>query len=227
MARKNAVKPTTIRKRNSTSHAAYDLLLTAIQSGKLAPGSRLVEIELADEFGISRTPVREAIKRLESQGLVTREANQGAIVTKLDHIRTVELYLVREVLEGVAARLAATLGTEAELDVLRMMVDDDRRFIDRPEELVGRNQRFHKQIQLTARNHLLNDILDNMGVSQILMTGTTSVVKSRPVELLNEHDAIVAAIIARDPDKAEALARLHVRNSFAARLKLYAEHPEK
>jgi DNA-binding GntR family transcriptional regulator len=227
MARKRDAKPTSIKQRSSTSHAAYDLLLTAIQTGKLTPGSRLVEIELADEFGISRTPVREAIKRLESQGLVTREANQGAIVTKLDHIRTVELYLVREVLEGVAARLAATLGTEAELDVLRMMVDDDRRLLDKPEALVERNQRFHKQILLTARNRLLNDILDNMGVSQMLMTGTTFVVKSRPAELLNEHEAIVSAITARDADKAEALARLHVRNSFSARLKLYAERSEK
>lgn len=225
MTKKSAVRPTTNKQRNSTGHAAYGLLLAAIESGKLAPGDRLLEIELAQQFGISRTPVREAIKRLETQGLVTRESNQGAIVTKLDHIRTVELYLVREVLEGVAARLAATLGTDAELGVLRAMVSEDRRFLDKPEALVERNRRFHKQIQLTARNHLLNEILDNMRVSQILMIGTTSVVKSRPADLLDEHDAIVAAIVARDPDRAEAVARLHVRNSFAARLKLYAEHP--
>lgn len=227
MAKKSAARPVANKQRNATSHAAYALLLAAIENGKLAPGSRLLEIELAEQFGISRTPVREAIKRLESQGLVTREPNQGAIVTKLDHIRTVELYLVREALEGIAARLAATLGTEAELDVLRIMVADDRRFLDKPEELVERNRRFHKQIQLTARNHLLDEILDNMRVSQILMTGTTKVVQSRPAELLDEHDAIVAAIIARDPDRAEAAARLHVRNSFAARLKLYAEHSTK
>jgi DNA-binding GntR family transcriptional regulator len=106
-------------------------------------------------------------------------------------------------------------------------VAEDRRFLKEPEQLVERNRRFHKQIQLTARNHLLNEILDNLRVSQILMTGTTKVVQSRPAELLDEHDAIVAAIIARDPDRAEAVARLHVRNSFAARLKLYAEHSTK
>jgi DNA-binding GntR family transcriptional regulator len=124
-------------------------------------------------------------------------------------------------------RLAATLGTDAELGVLRAMVSDDRRFLEKPEELVERNRRFHKQVQLTARNHLLNEILDNMRVSQILMIGTTSVVKSRPADLLDEHDAIVAAIVSRDPDRAETYARLHVRNSFAARLKLYAEHKVK
>src|ERR1700712_1833033 len=125
MAKKIAARPVANKQRNATSHAAYGLLLAAIESGKLSPGSRLLEIELADQFGISRPPVREAIKRLESQGLVTREPNQGAVVTKLDHIRTVELYLVREALEGIAARLASTLGTDAELDVLRTMVGED------------------------------------------------------------------------------------------------------
>jgi DNA-binding GntR family transcriptional regulator len=206
----------------SSAQAAYALLIAEIESGRLPPGSRLLEVELAGRLGISRTPVREAIKRLETQGLVSHEPNQGAVITKLDHARTVELYIVREVLEGVAARLAATSATQEELDILRMTMEDDWKYLDRPEKLVVRDRFFHKQIQLTARNHFLNDILDNMRISQILMTGTTLAVKARPSELLNEHQAIVDAILARDADRAEASARHHVRQAFAMRLRLYA-----
>jgi DNA-binding GntR family transcriptional regulator len=223
MPKKKIQKRTTSKPARPNSHVAYDLLLRAIEGGRLQPGSRLREVELAERFGISRTPVREAIKRLETQGLVTHEPNQGAVITKLDYARTVELYLVREVLEGAGARLAATLATETELGVLRAMMDEHRGFQNNPEELVYRDRLFHKQIQLTARNHFLNDILDNLRISQILMTGTTLAVQARPAALLDEHEAIVDAIVARDPDKAEAAARLHVRNAFAARLKLYAD----
>jgi DNA-binding GntR family transcriptional regulator len=223
MPKKKIQKRTTSKPARPNSHVAYDLLLRAIEGGRLQPGSRLREVELAERFGISRTPVREAIKRLETQGLVTHEPNQGAVITKLDYARTVELYLVREVLEGAGARLAATQATETELGVLRAMMDEHRGFQNNPEELVYRDRLFHKQIQLTARNHFLNDILDNLRTSQILMTGTTLAVQARPAALLDEHEAIVDAIVARDPDKAEAAARLHVRNAFAARLKLYAD----
>jgi DNA-binding GntR family transcriptional regulator len=221
--KRTSSKPGKSKPSKPSSHVAYDLLLRAIESGRLQPGSRLREVELADRFGISRTPVREAIKRLESHGLVTHEPNQGAVITKLDYARTVELYLVREVLEGAGARLAATLATQAELGVLRAMMDEHRGFQNNPAELVYRDRLFHKQIQLTARNHFLNDILDNLRISQILMPGTTLAVQARPAALLDEHEAIVDAIVARDPDKAEAAARLHVRNAFAARLKLYAD----
>jgi len=168
--RKKTEKPSAKEQGLSSSQAAYALLIAEIESGRLPPGSRLLEVELAERLGISRTPVREAIKRLETQGLVSHEPNQGAVITKLDHARTVELYIVREVLEGVAARMAATSATQEELDVLRVTMEDDWKYIDRPEKLVIRDRLFHKQIQLTARNRFLNDILNNMRISQILMT---------------------------------------------------------
>jgi DNA-binding GntR family transcriptional regulator len=220
--RKKAEKSSAKEQGLSSAQAVYALLIAEIESGRLPPGSRLLEVELADRLGISRTPVREAIKRLETQGLVSHEPNQGAVITKLDHARTVELYIVREVLEGVAARLVATSGTHEELDIIRTTMEEDWKYVDRPEKLVVRDRLFHKQIQLTARNHFLNDILDNMRISQILMTGTTLAVKARPTALLEEHQAIVDAILARDADKAESSARYHVRQAFATRLRLYA-----
>jgi DNA-binding GntR family transcriptional regulator len=223
MLKKKVAKQAVREPGRSSSQAAYELLIAEIESGRLSPGSRLLEVELAERLGISRTPVREAINRLETQGLVSHEANQGAVITKLDHARTVELYVVREVLEGVAARLAAASATQAELDILQATMEEDWKYADVPEKLVIRDRLFHKQIQLTARNHFLNDILDNMRMSQILMTGTTLAVRARPTALLEEHQAIIDAIIARDTDRAEACARFHVRQAFAARLRLYAD----
>jgi DNA-binding GntR family transcriptional regulator len=220
--RKKIEKPSAKEQGQSSSQAAYALLIAEIESGRLQPGSRLLEVELAERLGISRTPVREAIKRLETQGLVSHEPNQGAVITKLDHARTVELYIVREVLEGVAARQAATSATAQELEILRLTMEEDWKYVDRHEKLVIRDRLFHKQIQLTARNRFLDDILNNMRISQILMTGTTLAVKARPTALLEEHQAIVDAILARDADKAEAAARYHVRQAFATRLRLYA-----
>jgi DNA-binding GntR family transcriptional regulator len=221
--RKKSETPPAKEQGLSSSQTAYARLIAEIESGRLPPGSRLLEVDLAERLGISRTPVREAIKRLETQGLVSHEPNQGAVITKLDHARTVELYIVREALEGLAARLAATSATQEELDIIRLTMEEDWKFVDRPEKLVIRDRLFHKQIQLTARNRFLNDTLDNMRISQILMTGTTLAVKARPTALLEEHQAIVNAILARDADQAEASARYHVRQAFATRLRLYAD----
>jgi len=79
------------------------MLLDAIDCGDLVPGNRLREVEIAERFGISRTPVREALKRLEQQGLVTHEPYHGAVVTVLDYLEIGELYFVREVMEGTAS----------------------------------------------------------------------------------------------------------------------------
>src|SRR3569832_1983793 len=156
----------------SSSQAAYALLIAEIESGRLQPGSRLLEVELAERLGISRTPVREAIKRLETQGLVSHEPNQGAVITKLDHARTVELYIVREVLEGVAARQAATSATAQELEIIRQTMEEDWKYVDRHEKLVIRDRLFHKQIQLTARNRFLDDILNILWFLLFLLLGS-------------------------------------------------------
>ena len=97
----------------SNGASAYERLLKAIEDGDLQPGSRLREAELADRFAISRTPIREALSRLESRGLVTHEPHRGATVTRLGYAQVTELYDLREVLEGMAARLAAVNATDA------------------------------------------------------------------------------------------------------------------
>ena len=88
---------------------AYELVLDAIDQGLYRPGDRLVESELAERFGVSRTPIREALQRLETQSLLTRDG-RSLIVASLDHAQMAELYVVRQELEGLAAKLAAQIG---------------------------------------------------------------------------------------------------------------------
>ena len=102
---------------------AYSLLLEAIDVGIYKPGDRLVESDLAEQFGVSRTPIREALQRLETQSLLARDG-RSLIVASLDHNQMAELYVVRRELEGLAARLAARHATAEEVQVLRDMVED-------------------------------------------------------------------------------------------------------
>ena len=105
---------------------AYSLILEAIDVGIYKPGDRLVESDLADSFGVSRTPIREALQRLETQSLLTRDG-RSLIVSSLDHSQMAELYIVRAELEGLAANLAAKHATCEEVKVLQDMVDSDRK----------------------------------------------------------------------------------------------------
>jgi DNA-binding GntR family transcriptional regulator len=209
----DAVKPS-----RSTGAGAYELLLEAIESGGLASGTRLRETELAARFAISRTPIREALKRLETQGLVVHEPHHGAVVATLDYGQTTELYLMREVLEGTAARLAAVHATAAEIDILKDMVARDRNFLDQPQELARTNRLFHHQIRNAARNRYIVSMLENLRLSLALLRGTTLSTEGRSAQALDEHEEIVKYIAARDPDGAEHAARLHIRSAFRSRI---------
>ena len=133
---------------------AYGLILDAIDVGVFKPGDRLVESDLADRFGVSRTPIREALQRLETQSLLERDG-RSLIVASLDHNQMAELYVVRRELEGLAAALAARHATEEEIQVLRDMVLADDALVEDPIELAKANRRFHQQIHLASLNRNL------------------------------------------------------------------------
>nr|WP_282572012.1 GntR family transcriptional regulator [Roseomonas acroporae] len=196
------------------------MLLAAIDEGTLPAGTRLREEDLAERFRISRTPIREALRRLETIGLVTHEPHHGAVVATLDHGRTVELYHMREVLEGTAAQLAAIHATPAEVEILHEMVERDRALVEDPPALAASNRRFHRQLHLAARNRYLDVMLENLRLSLALLRGTTLARPMRGLASVEEHAAIVAAIDARDPAGAETAARRHIHNAFKARIQL-------
>jgi DNA-binding GntR family transcriptional regulator len=204
---------------------AYALILEAIDSHVYKPGDRLVESELAERFGVSRTPIREALQRLETQSLLTRDG-RSLIVASLDHSQLSELYVVRGELEGLAARLAAQHATPEEIKVLRNLMAKDKKLVEDPNAMSRANRRFHKQIHLASHNRFLVQQLDLVHRSMALLATTSIAAEGRGHKTLQEHEAIVAAIEAGDGDAAYKALRNHISEAFVTRLKLDAQAVE-
>lgn len=207
---------------SSPTKDAYELVLEAIDRGTYAPGDRLVESELAKRFDMSRTPIREALQRLETQSLLTRDG-RSLIVASLDHNQLAELYVVRAELEGLAARLAAQHAAEEEIRVLRQMVEEDRNLLGDPDALSLANRRFHHQIHKASRNRYLVQQLGLVHRSMALLATTSLAAEGRDHVALGEHEAIVSAIEARDSAAAGEALKTHISRAFETRLMVDAE----
>ncbi len=197
---------------------AYHLILEAIDVGVFKPGDRLVESDLAERFGVSRTPIREALQRLETQSLLERDG-RSLIVASLTHNQMAELYVVRRNLEGLAARLAAKHATDEEIRVLREMVTSDDALVNEPAALARANRRFHQQLHLASHNRYLVQQLDLVHRTMALMATTSLAVAGRGEIAQAEHSALVAAIEAHDEDAAERALKEHISVAFMTRLK--------
>ncbi len=201
---------------------AYELVLDAIDSGVYRPGDRLVESELAERFGVSRTPIREALQRLETQSLLSRDG-RSLIVASLDHNQLAELYEVRAELEGLAARLAAQHAAPEEIKVLRDMVEADKALVEDPGAMAQANRRFHRQLHRASHNRYLVQQLDLVHRTMVLLATTTLSAEGRSKKAIREHDAIVTALEARDGAAADEALRSHISKAFETRLKLNAD----
>jgi len=202
----------------SRGEKAYDTLFAAIQDGTLQPGARLREVELADWIGISRTPVREALGRLEGEGLVARDPHRGMIVARLDPDMVTELYYMREVLEGSAAGLAARHATDAEISTLRAIADRDRNTRDTA-RLAEINRVFHDALYRAAHNRYLVKTLNTLRQSMALLGQTTLAMPGRSATALEEHRRLIRALEKRDVEGATKAAREHIRAAYSARMK--------
>ena len=201
---------------------AYALILEAIDGGIYRPGDRLVESELAERFGVSRTPIREALQKLETQSMLARDG-RSLVVAALDHNQLAELYVVRGELEGLAARLAAQHATDEEIHVLATMVAEDGAIVADPEALARANRRFHKQIHLASHNRYLVQQLDLVHRSMALMASTSIRAEGRGRATLEEHQGIVDAIAARDGEAAYRALKSHISRAFEVRLRMDAQ----
>lgn len=204
----------------SRGEAAYRRLKEAIQAGSLAPGTRVREVEIAERFGISRTPAREAIRRLESKGLISFVPHYGAVISSLDHQETMELYDLREILEGSAAAFAARHASTAEIDELAELVAAEPPLADEPNKLADLNRIFHATLYRAAHNRFLERSLLGLRDSMALLGGTSLRIEGRYDSAHAEHQQIVKALAERDTETAEAAARTHIRGAQRARLKL-------
>ena len=201
---------------------AYQMILSAIDNGVYRPGDRLVESELAERLGVSRTPIREALQRLETQSLLARDG-RSLVVASLDHNQMAELYVVRSELEALAARLAARHATEEEVRLLQQMVTEDRNLVDDPVALARTNRRFHRQVHLASHNRYLVQQLDLLYRSMALMATTSLAAEGRSHTAMDEHAAVVEAIARGDGDAAYEELKGHISRAFEARLRQDAD----
>ncbi|HIF9029179.1 TPA: GntR family transcriptional regulator [Vibrio cholerae] len=212
------VRQASTEKESTKSENLTEYLIEAIVEGQLAPGSKISEPELAKQFQVSRGPLREALMRVEGLGLIERIPHIGARVTQLSPTKLVELYAVREALEGMAARLAARNITEIELAGLESLLSTHSTHIDQVEGASYFHQQgdfdFHYRIIQASRNQQLIGLLCDELYHLLRMYRYQSPRShSRPVEALEEHKFILRAIRQRDEELAEMLMRRHISRS--------------
>ena len=200
------------------SDIAYRALLDAIRAGQYRPGDRLRETEIADRLSLSRTPIREALRRLESDGIIEHRPRLGAVIRRLDHAEVVELYEMRVVLERTAAEMAAQHASEAEIDEMAALNREMEEVRDDPLRAVALNQAFHRCLYLATRNRFLHEAARTLTNALLLMGPTTLADPARIAEVCRQHEAIVAAIRARDAGAAGAAAAAHLQTSLRLRL---------
>jgi len=203
--------------------SAYDRLLDEIRTGRLLPGARLRETELAERLGISRTPVREAIRRLEADGLVEHVPRQGAAVRRLVHAEVMELYEMRAVLEGTAGRLAARAASRIELDELSAINAAMTAAGTDPVQVARLNRQFHAALLNAARNRFLTRAMAAMQRTLMILGPSTLADGARAAAAAAEHAALIDALLRHDAEAAERAMRAHIEAAQRERLRLLRE----
>ena len=206
-------------KQPSQSETAYRRLFDAILKGEIQPGDRVREVEVSERLGLSRTPVRDALRRLETEGVIEHRPRQGAVIRSLGHSEVVELYEMRLVLEVTAAEMAAQHATEAEIDEIEALNDEMLQAIDRPDEAARLNASLHRCLYHAARNRFLLESTRTLG-NALMLLGPTTLDDADRVRLVHaQHAEIVAALRDRDASKAGQAARTHLETSMRHRLR--------
>ena len=194
-------------------------LAHSIVTGTLAQGQKLNEAELAESFGMGRGPLREALRHLEGMRLVKRVPNAGARVVILDRETMSDLYTVREALEGMACRLAATQMTRNEIVQMNDLLDRHEEEIEQQDGKVYAQSEgdldFHYQILRGSRNAMLIDMLGTEQYQLLRMCRyQTSRKEQRTGPALQQHRQIVEALAQRDGELAEMLMRRHIQGAW-------------
>lgn len=199
----------------------YALIRQSITTGHLIPGQRLSERELAGQYGVSRTPVREAFRHLIQEGLIVYKPNSGYRIIPLSEELARNILVVRETLEGMAARLSAQRDPKGAAETMRQTLPQARRAYreGRLSELITANQAFHQALVESSGNSVLEAMYGTLqGFIGLLMNASLSWHR-RPVETFREHEEILRAVKSGDPDSAEKAIRRHVRSAYAGVLR--------
>lgn len=200
--------------------AVYERIRDAIFAGTLPPGARLSVPSLADRLGVSRSPVREAVVRLTQNRLAVEEPRRGAVVTRIGKAELARIYEVREVLEGLTARLAARRGDPQLSAKLADVLQEHERAVE-ADDIAAHTEidmRFHSLIRHSCGNPEAARLLDDIQ-TQIRLAMLTTTVTAGPHKAVADHRALYRAIRDRDPGQAEHTARAHIARLREALLK--------
>jgi len=205
--------PTTYR---TMQEIAHESIREAILTGRYAPGQRLLPDDLARELGTSRMPVREALQRLEVAGLVTITPHRGAVVNELSKKDIVEIYHIRAVLEGLAARLATPHLASSDYDRLNALIKDMASVASAGPDLdqvLRANRDFHEIIWQGAHAPRLYELLQNLYIASQRFRNISLLLPGRLSQIVAEHRRIAHALAASDPAAAERFANEHHENT--------------
>jgi len=200
----------------------YHRLIDDIASGVLRPGDRLREVALAERLAVSRTPIREAIKDLEADGLVEHVPRVGAAIKVLSYAEVVELYEMRAVLEGVAARLAVRAASELELQELVKLNERMVASLDNATQMAQLNRMFHRALFNAAKNRYLLQSVSMVQKTMLVIGPSTLTEVSRASAVIEEHAVLLDTLLRRDPVAAELAMVAHIDASHRARLQQLA-----
>lgn len=206
----------------SSADAIHQALAEAILARSLGPGARLGEERLARLFSVSRTPVREALMRLESEGLATRHRRAGLIVAAITQEQILEIYVIREALDGISARLAAQFHNQADIASLERlnqgMAEAARNHAF--DEMARLNVAFHQTLARASRNEMLQQFVGEVHRAVRRFRETTFSFGTRAEEAVREHHTLIAAIAEGDAERAESIARAHMHRALEIRMRM-------
>ncbi len=205
-----------------TGDAAYETLRAGIVSGTLQPGDRLNEEPLAMQFGVSRTPIRESLRRLEAEQLVRRAPHRGLVVCDVDSQQITEFYMFRVALDGAAAALAAKKRTPVDVAKLRWLNSKmkDAAASGDIAAITESNMAFHEAICDVAGNPMLESFIAQVHAWVRRADHNPFTFPGRPQSGAAEHEQIIVAIERGDAESAERLTREHMQRSHDLRLAL-------
>ncbi len=190
----------------------FNTLRQAILTGELKPGERLMEIHLANKLGVSRTPIREAIRKLELEGLVNIIPNKGAYVTGISDKDVHDIYMIRSMLEGLCVRWATEHITQEQLEELDEIILLSEYHMDKghSDQLTELDGRFHQILYEASKSRILDHVLSDFHKYVQLARRTSVKTEERAIKSIGEHNEILNAIKAKDAEKAGNLATIHI-----------------
>lgn len=208
-------------RRVSLHEQTYQALRTSILSGELLPGERLVETQLATQLAVSRTPIREALRQLQREGLVILDSGGGLRVISVSVVDAIHLYDCRIALEQAAVREACLNASDRTLDDLQQSISQSERAVQRAAstlntfEMLNLDYQFHRQIAESTGNPWLTDLLDQVFDKMMLLRVQTTRHNPKVLEICSEHRKICGAMTSRNANTAIAAIQSHLDASKA------------